>query len=195
MWDPAKFPYTARNPSVTVIRHAVALDERRWFFRQNLMEKAADRQDLLELWFPGVHADVGGGYPEREGGLWRLALEWMLDEAAKHGLLINAERRQRVLHRSEASEEPWTDPAHESLTWKWWPAEFFPKLRRVPGSKWRWPRLGLGRHRTVPASALLHRTTLLRIREADYAPTNLAASFLKTIRDLPEPPETMPYQP
>jgi uncharacterized protein (DUF2235 family) len=66
IWDPVQYPFTARNPSIDVIRHAVAVDERRWFFRQNLMQQTGE-QDFRELWFPGVHADVGGGYPEAEG--------------------------------------------------------------------------------------------------------------------------------
>jgi uncharacterized protein (DUF2235 family) len=87
VWEPAKFPFTAQNPSIDVIRHAVSVDERRRFFRQNLMQKAKNRregepeQDLKELWFAGVHSDVGGGYPEQDGGLWRVAFEWMLGEA------------------------------------------------------------------------------------------------------------------
>src|ERR1043165_1020300 len=52
VWDPAKFPYTAHNPSIRIVRHAVSIDERRWFFRQNLMEKTGD-QDFHQLWFPG----------------------------------------------------------------------------------------------------------------------------------------------
>src|SRR5262245_10389808 len=31
VWDPIKYPYTARNPSIDMIRHAVSVDERRWF--------------------------------------------------------------------------------------------------------------------------------------------------------------------
>jgi uncharacterized protein (DUF2235 family) len=52
VWDPLKFPYTAHNPSIAIIRHAVSVDERRWFFRQNLMEQRG-KQDFKELWFPG----------------------------------------------------------------------------------------------------------------------------------------------
>jgi hypothetical protein len=30
---------------------------------------AAKPQDVREVWFAGVHGDVGGGYPEAESGL------------------------------------------------------------------------------------------------------------------------------
>jgi hypothetical protein len=36
------------------------------------------------VWFPGAHADVGGGYPD--DGLSYVALCWMIDEAADKGL-------------------------------------------------------------------------------------------------------------
>jgi uncharacterized protein (DUF2235 family) len=55
VWDPAKYPFTARNPSVHAARHAVSMDERRWFFRQNRLNKATPDQRIDELWFPGVH--------------------------------------------------------------------------------------------------------------------------------------------
>jgi uncharacterized protein (DUF2235 family) len=60
--NPAKFPFTATNPSVSIIRHAVSIDERRAFFRQNLFHRATARQDLVEIWFPGSHCEVDGGY-------------------------------------------------------------------------------------------------------------------------------------
>ena len=34
------------------------------------------------MWFPGVHSDVGGGYPENENGLLSdISLKWMLEKA------------------------------------------------------------------------------------------------------------------
>ncbi|HEX5461810.1 MAG TPA: DUF2235 domain-containing protein [Steroidobacteraceae bacterium] len=54
-WEPARFPFTARNPSVSIVRHAVSVDERRRFFRQNQFERIAE-QDLEERWFPGATA-------------------------------------------------------------------------------------------------------------------------------------------
>ena len=47
VWDPKSYRYTRHNPSIRVVRHAVALDERRSFFRQNLFRQAAG-QDFDE---------------------------------------------------------------------------------------------------------------------------------------------------
>jgi len=38
-----------------------------------------------------VHADIGGGYPERESELSKFPLLWMIDEAAAHGLAFNTQ--------------------------------------------------------------------------------------------------------
>lgn len=58
-------------------RHALAIDERRGDFLPTLWQ---ERSGVEQVWFAGVHADVGGGYPERE--LADISLDWMLDEFA-----------------------------------------------------------------------------------------------------------------
>jgi uncharacterized protein (DUF2235 family) len=207
VWDPATFRFTAHNPGIAIIRHAVAVDERRWFFRQNLMGpdgRPNSHQDLQQLWFPGVHSDVGGGYPESEGGLWRVPFQWVVSEAEKAGLHVDKKSFAMVWQRPPFPAHPWSEPRppiparpwvepqHESLTPLWWLAEFFPKFRRGP-SGLKLPRLGLGRHRTIPPGALIHKSTLLRIRETNYAPPNFPETFLKRIRTLVEVPETLPF--
>jgi uncharacterized protein (DUF2235 family) len=194
VWNPKHFPYTQHNPSIKVVRHAVSVDERRAFFRQNRMEPAAE-QDLKELWFPGVHADVGGGYREEEGGLWRAPFTWILEEAEHAGLLVDHERLHAVLNKTPATPKPWTDPQHESLTPAWWPAEFLPKVQQgSPGRRSRL-RMNLGRRRFIQEGACLHKSTLLRIRETAYAPRNMSPEFLLKVRGLAEVPEVMEYVP
>lgn len=152
VWDPARFPYTATNPGVQTIRHAISVNERRWFFRQNQVKTAspdkmrwADRpQDVREFWFAGVHCDVGGGYsaklPDHEDGawaeLWREPFAWMLAEAKSAGLLISDHRLRRVLGEVPGDPRPWADKVHESLEGAWRLAEYFPKrsgIRRRSG--------------------------------------------------------------
>ncbi|WP_372721460.1 DUF2235 domain-containing protein [Novipirellula sp.] len=124
-YDYLSYAFTASNPSVDVIRHAVSIDEHRAFFAQNLF-KRRKHQDFEEVWFAGVHSDVGGGYPKDESGLAKTALEWMLVQARDvGGVLLDDSRVERVL--AEGSSPDHAGPIHRSLTWKWWCAEFFPK--------------------------------------------------------------------
>jgi hypothetical protein len=81
------FHDTVLNPAVQTARHAVALDEMRATFQPTLWTAAA-AQDVKQVWFPGVHSDVGGGY--RETGLSDGALKWMIGESEKCGLAFNA---------------------------------------------------------------------------------------------------------
>ncbi len=70
-------------PNVRHARHALSLDdERKTFSPIPWNEAGHDR--LLQVWFAGAHADVGGGYPD--DGLSYVALCWMIGEAAKEGL-------------------------------------------------------------------------------------------------------------
>ena len=196
VWDPKTYAYTARNPSVRTIRHAVAIDERRAYFRQNLFRPGVRGQDLVEHWFPGVHADVGGGYRESEGGLWRVGFQWMLDQAATCGLRVDPVRLEHLLNSQGPPTKPWAEPAHESLTWKWWIAEIVPKFRRSKENVSRLPSFNLGSRRTLEAGARIDRSALLRIREAGlgYHPPNLCPSFLEKVRSLPEVPDNLAYE-
>jgi uncharacterized protein (DUF2235 family) len=68
--------------------HALAIHEHRAEFVPTLWEKnpnAPADQMLEQVWFSGVHADVGGGYPQ--AGLSDIALLWMMDKAEEHGKL------------------------------------------------------------------------------------------------------------
>ncbi len=64
------FPHTLHNPEVTYVRHAVSIDERRSTFRQNLMLPATPTQDVKNVWFAGVHSDVGGEHYSWNDHTW-----------------------------------------------------------------------------------------------------------------------------
>jgi uncharacterized protein (DUF2235 family) len=163
--NPLKLPYVTNNPDIEFGRHAVAIDERRAFFRSHLWRPPADPalprgpKDLKQVWFPGVHSDVGGGYPEPESGLSKLALEWMLDEAEAAGLIVDQDRRREVLGQGGGSRYVAPDPlaqAHESLTGAWHLAEYVPKKHFDWATRTETRRMNRHRRRTIPAGALVH---------------------------------------
>ena len=96
--NPVKLSDESKNPSVLHVRHALAIDERRIFFRQ-LHWISSPKQDCKEVWFSGVHSDVGGGYPEKESGLSKIALQWMVHEACALGLKVDPYRYNRAMGR------------------------------------------------------------------------------------------------
>jgi uncharacterized protein (DUF2235 family) len=163
--NPLKLPYIANNPSIDIGRHAIAIDERRAFFRSHLwrppgnLSQPHGPRDLKQVWFPGVHCDVGGGYPEAESGLSKLALEWMLDEAEAKGLLVDQVRRSEMLGRATGSRYVRPDPradSHESLTGAWHLAEFVPKKHFDWQTRKEGRRMNRHRRRTIPPQSLVH---------------------------------------
>jgi uncharacterized protein (DUF2235 family) len=175
-WDPKHLPYTQNNPSVEIVRHLVALDERRAYFVQNLWGTMPT--DVEQLWFPGVHGDVGGGYPVDRAGLSALALQWMTDKAIAAGLLIDPSIRAIVLPQQSSPDyaAPYVaDPANESLTGWWWIPEFIPKPYRDPKANFekRW-MIHAGRHRCVAKDAKIHPAVYERMKLVPgYNPPNL----------------------
>lgn len=78
------------SSSVKYAYHALAIDERRKIFEPSLWEisadamNASDPQICQQVWFPGVHSNVGGGY--LDCGLSDITLHWMIDKANATGL-------------------------------------------------------------------------------------------------------------
>jgi uncharacterized protein (DUF2235 family) len=82
-----KYQNLSMSESVVHGRHALAIDDERQIFHPVLWDsKIEDYQSMEQVWFCGMHTDVGGGYPEQ--GLADISLTWMLDQAVKKGLLI-----------------------------------------------------------------------------------------------------------
>jgi uncharacterized protein (DUF2235 family) len=91
---------------------ALAIDERRRFFRPAIWEQRQEGihagQKLEQMWFPGVHMDVGGGY--KDSSLADCALDWMVEKARGAGLVIDDDYLGEISHPNDLG------PQHESWT-------------------------------------------------------------------------------
>ena len=69
------------TPQMVYGFHAIALDEERRTFDPVMWDerKAEPHQRIEQVWFSGVHSNVGGGYPKQ--GLSTVALDWMMEKA------------------------------------------------------------------------------------------------------------------
>ena len=85
-----RFHDTELSGTVEYAYHALAIDEHRAPFLPTLWDyKPKANQTVEQMWFCGVHSDVGGGYPEDAASL--ITLQWMLDKAKASGLALDAE--------------------------------------------------------------------------------------------------------
>lgn len=193
-----KLAFTQRNPSVKVFRQAIAIDERRRMFRlepwrdpQTYMHNRfsatnnAEPQDILQVWFAGVHADIGGGYPEKESGLSKFPLLWMIGEAEKCGLAVDTRTVNQLGRGVPRKGSPFSyvapdimrDP-HNSMSNTWRALEWLPKADKY--KEWNARSSFLGRYipraepRVIPPDAFVHQSVLDRMAAVSkYRPVNL----------------------
>lgn len=85
------------GPNMRYARHALAIDEKRDDFQPTIW-KQRPGVDIEQVWFAGVHLDVGGGYKPDKGGIVvaDYPLKWISDEAVKKGLVLSGHLTSRL---------------------------------------------------------------------------------------------------
>jgi uncharacterized protein (DUF2235 family) len=125
--DPIRYGFLDTNlhPDVLNAYQALAIDERRREFPPTLwtpLSPPVAGQTLEQVWFSGVHCDVGGGYPETD--LSNITLSWMMGKAKDLGVQIDpAVWAQYALMAAKNA----LGQIHESWSIMWG----FPKSRTV----------------------------------------------------------------
>lgn len=111
---PIQFRNRRCSAVVQKVRHALSLDDERLTFHpirfdQSVRDDGTTGPETQELWFAGVHSDVGGGYADNAVSLDPLV--WMIDEAELQelefdGIVTGPYRRgpypQALIHNSRA---------------------------------------------------------------------------------------------
>lgn len=99
---PLYLPERMLHPNVNRACHALSLDDERTTFHPILWSEKGEKppvpdsagrvwlkdERISQVWFPGVHANVGGGYPD--DALAYMPLYWIMQEAALRGLAFKA---------------------------------------------------------------------------------------------------------
>lgn len=160
-----KFHDLNLSESVENARHALAIDDERKTFHPKLWETKINPgyQSMKQVWFCGMHTDVGGGYAEPE--LSDIALTWMTLEAKEYGLRLYSKNKIELNQDQDGI-------MHNSR--KGFPKNLFRKKVRSWNSK-------------THGKPVVHESVLLRKRSKDnkpsppYAPWILSMDFEKEL--------------
>ncbi len=86
--SPRKPHHFDLNSSINNARHALSIDDERHTFHPVMWDegqkKSSDDQTIKQVWFAGVHSNVGGGYPKDH--LAYIPLRWIMSEAQQFGV-------------------------------------------------------------------------------------------------------------
>jgi uncharacterized protein (DUF2235 family) len=123
-------PFTRELLSVRAVRHAVSLDERRYFYREYVLdlEQTKQRDEWQEIWFAGVHSDIGGTFEEGDHYLADITLRWIADEAERAGLLLDPKIKKK--HATITPDHPFG--LRHKMSRTWWIAGGWRKRPVVP---------------------------------------------------------------
>jgi uncharacterized protein (DUF2235 family) len=173
--------FADRDPSdrLLTIRHALSLDDERPTFRPVLWnEVLKDRDDptnkskwrtldserIQQIWFPGVHANVGGGYPD--DGMAYAALDWIMTEAQKKGLRYFDPERNQIAARVSPQGKHYDSRAGLAGYYRYGPRKVADLCADAA-------------HDVTVPDIHVHESALSRIaaRERNYAPVSLGAQF------------------
>lgn len=162
------FHNTRLSEDVKYGYQALAVDEKRKVFKPELWDESrVDRttQTVEQVWFAGVHSNIGGGY--RRSELSDITLRWMAKKAEAAGLHLWEDYDRRVLMQPDPHGKIYDPRAG-------WGGVYVPAKREIPGG------------------ALVHQSVLTRVgdRSNGYGPDNLPNDFTVYDDDGPMSVET-----
>ena len=158
---PFKFSEHTLHPDVQQARHALSIDDERDTF-QPLMWTENTQEDhdrIKQVWFAGVHSNVGGGYPKQ--GMSLVSLRWMMAEAENAGLRFVSADRDYCRDHENVNDKLYNSRAGLAVYYRYKPRDIS-RLCREANTK-----------------AVVHETVIDRIvqRTEGYAPGNLPAGM------------------
>lgn len=144
--------------------HALSIDDQRRTFQPVLWRENnnADHQRIQQVWFAGVHSNVGGGYPKQ--GLAWVSLEWMMAKASAAGLQLVEEDIEQFRENQNVH-----DKLYDSRSGL---GAYYAFRARDIGKSW-------STYVSEKSKPCIHLSALERIarRSESYSPLNIPADF------------------
>jgi hypothetical protein len=111
-----KFPDHKLSDKIDWAVHALSIDDARAAFEPVLWEAKANIQ---QVWFAGVHSNVGGGYPKQ--GMSLVALDWMMEKARERDLRLLSSDRKYYWEHGSVDDKMYDSRAGLGVFYRWKP--------------------------------------------------------------------------
>lgn len=160
------FPDNTLGDNVTNAYQALSIDDKRKTFHPEMWDESTEAEGadkkIHQVWFAGVHANVGGGYPKQ--GMSLVALDWMMDKAEHKGgadpkgLYFIPAARERIHNHANVNDKLYDSRSGLAVYYRYAPRNIFDMCNKY--------------HIKTP---LVHNTVLRRSLDVTdgYAPGNL----------------------
>lgn len=174
---PHSFYYYRLTGNVEYACQALAIDDERTAFwpyvwrEKDIADDVDDRTEdnVNQVWFAGMHANVGGGY--ERSGMASVPLVWLMKQAQKEGLVFAEGAIQDAQNDSHAHGRMYNSRSGASMLYRYHPREISELCKgRLLGDKIK-----------------IHRSVIDRLeqRTANYTPGHLPDNFDVVDDDLP----------
>lgn len=171
------YPYQFKNQIlgdyVEHAAHALAIDDERHTFHPILWDQSTkrDQKRIKQVWFAGMHSNVGGGYPEDDLAL--IPLNWMMEAAGERslkddGLRYNPVALEDIKERAQPTGKMYDSRSGAGVFYRYRPRNIY----RLSHSDTTEKKIDTG-------TTVLHHSVLERIRDmnAGYAPAGIPRKF------------------
>lgn len=154
---PHRFYDYELNKQISYAYHALSIDDARKTFRPKVWDESKGNV-VEQVWFPGVHSNVGGGY--QRTGLADVAFDWMLTRAEQQGLVFLADDRVSVKAHANSNGKLYDSRDGMGMYYRYQPRNLLERCKNV-------------------APVRIHDSTIERMKRAtaNYAPSYIPAEF------------------
>ena len=125
IWNRVVYQFKFENRDLSTIVdqacHALSIDDERASFTPVLWNEANNESRIEQVWFAGVHSNVGGGYPKQ--GMSLVALDWMMEKAQHAELRFLPADRETYRTHANVDDKLYDPRAGLGVFYRWKPRD------------------------------------------------------------------------
>lgn len=147
---------------------ALAIDDERTSFWPMVWNKMRHSKTVEQVWFAGMHSNVGGGY--RRPGMANVALEWMMTKSREQGLVFEDDALKNAHDNANVNGRIYNSREGLAIYYRYHPRNI-EKLHK--------DKLKIQEKTKIQEKIKIHESVIDRMerRTSNYAPENLPLNF------------------